>query len=276
MKPLPTWLRLLLHADSMIFAILAGVALLAITFVAVGNLNPVPLSWGILVFIVLALALRGRDQGIAARRGDRGRWIRTLVKYALAIGVTAAATLYASRAEAMSEPPAPAKVTQGSLLSPNVTEAKTFAFCRPKVVEFEGVRLKAYMPTPNDRPTICMGATHIDGVPVRMGQTATMEQCNAILDDHMRQYRTGYMNALTEESRFQRLNTPRDCAFTSWTINIGIGAAQRSTAIKRLNAGWIEGACVAQTWFNKQAGRVLPGLVNRRNAEYALCMAGVG
>lgn len=275
MKPLPTWLRLLLHADSMIFAFLAALCLLAITFIAPGNLNPVPLSWGILVCIVLTLLLRNRDQGIASRTNDRGRWVRTLIKYALAIGIVVAATLYGSRAEAMSEPQPGAPSTSAALLSPNVTEAKTFAFCRPKVVEFEGVRLKAYMPTPNDRPTICMGATHIDGVPVRMGQTATMEQCNAILDDHMRQYRTGYMNALTEESRFQRLNTPRDCAFTSWTINIGIGAAQRSTAIKRLNAGWIEGACVAQTWFNKQAGRVLPGLVNRRNAEYALCMAGV-
>lgn len=275
MKPLPTWLRLLLHADSMIFAILAALALLAITFLFVGNINPVPLSWGILVFIFLAIALRFRDQGIASRTGDEGRYWRTAGKYILAIIIMVTVTIWASRSEAMGDPQTGPAPTSAELLKPNVTEAKTFAFCRPKIVEFEDMRLKAYMPTPNDRPTICMGATHIDGVPVRMGQTATMEQCNAILDDHMRQYRTGYMNALTEESRFQRLNTPRDCAFTSWTINIGIGAAQRSTAIKRLNAGWIEGACAAQTWFNKQAGRVLPGLVNRRNAEYALCMAGV-
>ncbi|EAQ14269.1 GH24 family phage-related lysozyme (muramidase) [Maritimibacter alkaliphilus HTCC2654] len=275
MKQTPTWLRLLLHADSMIFAILAGVALLAITFVAVGNLNPVPLSWGILVFIVLALALRGRDQGIAARRGDRGRWIRTLVKYALAIGVTAAATLYGSRAEAMSEAPAPAKVTQAALLSPNVTEAKTFAYCRLKIVEYEGVRLEAYMPTPDDRPTIGVGATHIDGKPVTMGMVITMEQAMDLLDEHMRLYRTFYMKALTEESRRTRLNTPRDCAFTSWTLNIGGGAAQRSTAIKRLNAGWIEGACDAMTWFHKQAGRPLPGLQIRRGKEWVDCMAGV-
>lgn len=275
MKPTPTWLRLMLHADSMIFAILAALCLLAITFVAQGNVNPVPLSWGILVFIVLTLVLRNRDQGIASRTDDRGRWIRTLIKYALAIGVVVAATLCGSRAEAMSEPPAPAKVTQAALLSPNVTEAKTFAYCRPKIVDYEGVRLKAYMPTPNDRPTIGVGATHIDGKPVTMGMVITMDQAMALLDDHMRLYRTGYMNALTEESRFQRLNTPRDCAFTSWTLNIGIGAAQRSTAVKRLNAGWIMGACDAMTWFHKQAGRVLPGLVIRRGKEWDDCTVGL-
>lgn len=275
MNPRPTWLRLLLHADSMIAAIIALLSLLVISFVAPGAINPVPLSWAILACILAALALRGRDQGIASRTGDQGRWIRTLIKYALALAIIIAATLYGSRAEAMSDPPSPAKVTQAALLSPNVTEAKTFAFCRPKILEYEDVRLKAYMPTPNDRPTIGVGATHIDGKPVTMGMVITMEQAMALLDDHMRLYRTGYMNALTEESRFQRLNTPRDCAFTSWTLNIGIGAAQRSTAIKRLNAGWIMGACDAMSWFHKQAGRVLPGLVIRRGKEWDDCTVGL-
>ena len=275
MNPKPTWLRLMLHADSMIAAIIALLSLLVISFVAPGAINPVPLSWAILACILAALVLRGRDQGIASRTGDQGRWIRTLIKYALAPGSIIAATLYGSRAEAMSDPPSPAKVTQAALLSTNVTEAKTFAYCRPKIVEYEGVRLKAYMPTPNDRPTIGVGATHIDGKPVTMGMVITMDQAMALLDDHMRLYRTFYMNALTEESRLTRLNTPRDCAFTSWTLNIGGAAAQRSTAIKRLNAGWIDGACDAMTWFHKQAGRVLPGLVIRRGKEWDDCTVGL-
>jgi lysozyme len=259
----------------MIFALLAALALLAITFVAPGNVNPVALSWAILVCIVLGLALRGRDQGIASRAGDEGRWIRTLLKYALAIGIIAAATLYGSRAEAMSEPQPGAPPTSAQLLGPDVSEARTLAFCRPKVVKFEGVRLTAYMPTPNDRWTIGVGATfYADGRPVQRGDQISMSKAMVLLDDHMRQYRTGYLNALTEEARHTYLNTPRDCAFTSWTINIGIGGAQRSTAIKRLNTGWIEGACRAMTWWNKQAGRVLPGLVNRRGEEYQLCMTG--
>jgi len=49
----------------------------------------------------------------------------------------------------------------------------------------------------------------------------------------------------------------------------------RSTALRRLNAGDISGACEALTWFDRAGGRVIRGLQNRRADEYRLCMEGV-
>tara|TARA_R110000772_G_scaffold89304_2_gene185110 strand:+ start:8327 stop:8806 length:480 start_codon:yes stop_codon:yes gene_type:complete len=61
-------------------------------------------------------------------------------------------------------------------------------------------------------------------------------------------------------------------AATSLSYNIGKSAYARSTAARRFGAGDMAGGCRALTMWNKAGGRVVPGLVNRRNAEYRLCM----
>lgn len=59
-------------------------------------------------------------------------------------------------------------------------------------------------------------------------------------------------------------------ALVSLMYNIGEGAFEESTALKRLNAGDYEGAAKAMQWFRKGGGKVLKGLVLRRKAEAAL------
>ena len=59
-------------------------------------------------------------------------------------------------------------------------------------------------------------------------------------------------------------------ALVSFTYNIGGGAFQGSTALKRLNAGDYAGAADAMKFWNKSGGKVMQGLVNRRNHEVAL------
>jgi len=56
-------------------------------------------------------------------------------------------------------------------------------------------------------------------------------------------------------------------AMLSLAYNIGIAAFRRSTCLRRFNAGDIEGAATALTWFHKVNGRVSQGLANRRAAE---------
>lgn len=69
-----------------------------------------------------------------------------------------------------------------------------------------------------------------------------------------------------------KLNLNQYGALVSWSFNVGCGAAKSSQLIKRLNNGenpntvlpaelpkWVHGG-----------GKVLPGLVRRRNAEIAL------
>ena len=60
-------------------------------------------------------------------------------------------------------------------------------------------------------------------------------------------------------------------AYVSLSYNIGAGAFCRSTLVKKLNAGDYGGACAEIRRWNRAGGKVLSGLVKRREAEYALC-----
>jgi lysozyme len=57
------------------------------------------------------------------------------------------------------------------------------------------------------------------------------------------------------------------CAIVDFAYNLGLGALKGSTLRKRLNAGDIEGALVELAKWNKGGGKVLKGLVLRRQAE---------
>lgn len=66
-------------------------------------------------------------------------------------------------------------------------------------------------------------------------------------------------------------------ALMSWLFNLGLTAAVRnSTLLKKLNANDIFGAAEELLKWNKGGGKVLPGLVSRRNAEYKLFLEGGG
>jgi lysozyme len=59
-------------------------------------------------------------------------------------------------------------------------------------------------------------------------------------------------------------------ALVSISFNFGLGNLQRSTIRMRANRGDWEGAAEAFRMWVKGGGRVLPGLVRRREAEIAL------
>ena len=59
-------------------------------------------------------------------------------------------------------------------------------------------------------------------------------------------------------------------ALVSISFNFGLGNLQRSTIRMRANRGDWEGAAEAFRAWTKGGGRVLPGLVRRREAEIAL------
>jgi lysozyme len=61
-------------------------------------------------------------------------------------------------------------------------------------------------------------------------------------------------------------------AATSLSYNIGTTAFKNSTAAKKFAAGDLKGGCAALKRWNKAGGKVVQGLVNRRNAEYKICM----
>lgn len=138
----------------------------------------------------------------------------------------------------------------------------------------EGFRAKAYddlRPGLDIGPgaevigTLTIGYGHT-GPDVKLGQVIDREQAEALL----------WLDLKSAEDAVRRLvtapiNDNQYGALVSWVYNIGAGNAGRSTAIRRLNAG-ASNASVAEamTWWNKSKGRLLPGLVKRREAERAL------
>lgn len=62
-------------------------------------------------------------------------------------------------------------------------------------------------------------------------------------------------------------------ALVSFAFNAGLGNLQRSTIRMRANRGDWEGAAEAFMAWTKGGGKVLPGLVRRREAEKALFLS---
>jgi lysozyme len=61
-------------------------------------------------------------------------------------------------------------------------------------------------------------------------------------------------------------------AYISLAYNIGSGAFCNSTLVRLLNQGRYDMACQQILRWNRAGGQVVQGLVNRRQAEYKLCI----
>lgn len=127
----------------------------------------------------------------------------------------------------------------------------------------EQYRPVAYLPTPQDRPTLGFGETQ----GVKMGQTTTPERALVRLLASA-QKDSDAIKACIRVPLYQR----EFDAYSSLAYNIGTGAFCRSTLVKKLDAGDYAGACREILKWDKQAGRTLRGLTIRRQAEFKTCM----
>ena len=135
--------------------------------------------------------------------------------------------------------------------------------------EFEGLRLEAYL-CPAGKWTIGYGHTSYAGEPeVTKGMKITEADANAILERDMGKFTTGVLAVLKHRPTDNQLG-----ALASLCMNIGLTKFRKSTAVRRFNAGDIDGAADAITMWNKATvnGKKvkLRGLVRRREAERAL------
>lgn len=144
---------------------------------------------------------------------------------------------------------------------------KTSAAGRLAITEREGLRLKAYPdPATGGEPwTIGVGHTSAAGAPtVRKGMTITAKEAEDILTRDLAVFEKGVNDAVTVP-----LNQNEFDALVSFTLNIGVGAFQKSTMLKELNKGNRHGAANQFLRWNKAAGKVMKGLTKRREAERA-------
>lgn len=134
----------------------------------------------------------------------------------------------------------------------------------PVAVYFEGLNVRAHL-DPIGIVSICYGET--EGV--KMGDVKTKEEC-----DKMLTARLGYFAWRVDAMVTPPMNPYTHAALTSWAYNVGVGAAAKSTLIRKMNAGDVAGACNELRRWVFAGGKKWNGLVKRREAERKLCLRG--
>lgn len=132
------------------------------------------------------------------------------------------------------------------------------------IKSFEGLELKAYMPTPIDVPTIGYGHTKT----VKMGQTITEAQAEALLKQDL-----GWVEAVVNKRVTVPLTQNQYDALCSFVYNLGGTNFKRSTLLKKLNNKAYSDAADELLRWDKQGSKVLRGLTRRREAERALFLS---
>jgi lysozyme len=109
-------------------------------------------------------------------------------------------------------------------------------------------------------------------VPDGWDRSLTMGEVDDILAKDLARFERGVARycpaAVNSQGQFN--------ALVSFAFNVGLGNLQRSSIRMRYNRGDIEGAADAFLMWTKAAGRVLPGLVKRRQDERAMFLARLG
>lgn len=127
----------------------------------------------------------------------------------------------------------------------------------------EAFRKDAYLPTPNDVPTIGYGTT--EGV--KMGDTITPQRATERLVEELDSIYVRGVKRCVKVPLFDY----EFGAYISFTYNVGVSAFCGSTLVKKLNLGDYAGACAELSRWDKQKGKVLRGLTIRRKEERAIC-----
>jgi len=128
------------------------------------------------------------------------------------------------------------------------------------IKKFEGCELTAYRCSA-DVPTLGYG--HTRGV--SDGDTCTQQEADNMLADDLQefeQYVNDLVNADLSQNQFD--------ALVAWTYNLGPTNLKASTLLKRLNEDDIADVPHQIKRWNKAGGKVLDGLIRRREAEALL------
>jgi lysozyme len=106
-------------------------------------------------------------------------------------------------------------------------------------------------------------------IPAGWDRVLTMNEVNAILEADLDRFVRGVSRYCPAGLTQGRLD-----ALVSFAFNCGLGTLQRSTLRSKHNRGDFEGAAEEFLKYTKAGGKVLKGLVNRRNDERALYLIG--
>ena len=149
----------------------------------------------------------------------------------------------------------------GAVAGSTVALAAAVAF----IGHWEGLRTEAYRDAVGVW-TVCYGETK----GVQPGDSYSKAQCDTMLAARIAEFEAGLDQCLTDD-----VPTGMKIALISWSYNVGLAAACRSTLVRLANAGDLEGACNQLPRWNRAGGQVLRGLTNRRISERAMCLEAI-
>jgi lysozyme len=135
--------------------------------------------------------------------------------------------------------------------------------------KYEGLRLQAYI-CPSGLPTIGFGATFYEnGSKVQMGDKITRERADQLLF-----FQVSLFAGEVRRTVKSNLNDNQLGALVSFCFNVGGGAFSRSTLAKKANANPNDPTIRNEFMrWTRGGGKVLPGLVRRREEEANLYFA---
>lgn len=136
------------------------------------------------------------------------------------------------------------------------------------IIAREAIKTKAYRDG-GGVWTIGVGHTAMAGPPVpKAGMTITLQEAKDIFARDLVQYEQGVSKAIKRSPNQNQFD-----AMVSLCFNIGVKGFTGSSVVRNFNAGNLTAAANAFLLWNKDNGKIIQGLVNRRHMERALFLA---
>ena len=156
-------------------------------------------------------------------------------------------------------------------------------------ISARGIQLIKHWEGVRYRPYICSARLHTVGVghvlypaqgrlpldqrdayPLEQNDNRTFskDEVNGILSTDLQRFEVGVARLFPVG-----LTTGQNDALVSFSFNLGLGGVQRSTLRQKVLRGEIEEAADEFLKFTRGGGKILPGLVKRRNDERALFLS---
>ena len=142
--------------------------------------------------------------------------------------------------------------------------------CFDLIKKYEGLELTAYVdPGSGNLPiTIGYGSTmRKDGTHFKLGDKITLQEAEDLLEWEVNK-KGALVLALLPKTTITQNQLD---AITSFAYNVGIGNLASSTLLKKVKINPNDESIPSEfSRWNKAAGKIMQGLVNRRIAEYTM------
>lgn len=145
--------------------------------------------------------------------------------------------------------------------------AASIALIVPFIMQQEGHRSHVYKDVAGVL-TVCAGHT---GPDIVVKKVYTDQECNTLLTKDIQTSVDGVLKVSPQiEDKTNIL-----ASTISFSYNIGVGAYAHSSVARDFNAGNYAAGCKDILKYTYSGGKYVQGLMNRREAEYKICMKGI-